>query len=133
MLGKLRLILYAICCSFLGNSPIQALTILISIHIVSIVYLKFARPILDTSYRRMCYVQFGLLIVLELLIVIGYGIGEVVTKNTYFSLGYLMIATCLLLIANALARVVYTIYRIKTEKHDDKTTFKGELATERVV
>lgn len=49
LLEPLRWLICALCCSFLGISPIQSLIILVVTHALSVGYLRWARPVLDCT------------------------------------------------------------------------------------
>lgn len=123
MLEYLRYFIYALCCSYLGNSPIESLVTLIIVHILSLLYLKLARPILNFPYTRFFYVQYVLLIVLEVLMLAAYGTSQFLSKKEYLVLGYFMVVVCLLLILNAICRAIYMIYKMKTEDNTEKSSF----------
>lgn len=133
LLEFLRYLIYALCCSFLGNSPIESLVTLVAVHIFSILYLKIGRPLLNFAYVRFFYVQYVLLIVLELLMLAAYATSQFLGKKEYLTLGYFMVAVCILLILNAIARSIYMVYKMRAPEHSDKSSFEGEFAAERIV
>lgn len=49
LVESLRWVMCALCCSYLGISPLQSLIILIVVHALSIGYLRWGRPILNIT------------------------------------------------------------------------------------
>lgn len=133
LIDAFRKLMYCVCCSYIGNSPIQSLTILILIHIASIFYLKVARPIINFAYARFFYVQFALLFLLEVVMIVAFAIQQYATKTAYFALGYCMVVLCILLIINGIVRMIYMIYRMRTHDRQDRSTFQGDYITNRAV
>lgn len=126
-----RLFLLALIISFLGAYPVPTCTLLIILNLINLCYIKVSHLEIYKICTVLSFIEGCGLILLAILFLVAYGASSTLGSQEYNIIGHFMLAISILLIINALVRVVfYSIKKWKSQAIErELTEFKPAIGT----